>query len=138
MPLIISLDSVDDSAAPDQGQETLSPDQSEPNATADENKWKTASATAKLLLRGVKESSDAFPPLKSVTGGLCFILENYEVRAHFPTHYSQSLQVPQQTKANEQAMESLAHRINAISGSLCTPVSEGDLKEESRRNGMER
>jgi len=42
--------------------------------------WKsTASATAKLLLRGVRDSADAFGPLKSVTGSLCFILENCEV-----------------------------------------------------------
>jgi len=39
-----------------------------------------ASSAAKLLLRGVKESADAFPPLKSVVGGLCFILDNCEVR----------------------------------------------------------
>ena len=53
-----------------------------PSAAADENKsnWKsTASATAKLLLRGVRDSADAFPPLKSVAGGLCFVLENCEV-----------------------------------------------------------
>jgi hypothetical protein len=59
---------------------------------ADENKsnWKsTASATAKLLLRGVRDSADAFGPLKSVAGGLCFILENCEVRPpppHLPYH----------------------------------------------------
>ena len=50
---------------------------------ADENKadWKsTASASAKLLLRGVCDSADAFGPLKSVAGGLCFILDNCEVR----------------------------------------------------------
>ena len=54
----------------------------EPSATPGENKsdWKsTASASAKLLLRGVRDSADAFGPLKSVTGGLCFILENCEV-----------------------------------------------------------
>ena len=54
-----------------------------PSASADENKsgWKsTASASAKLLLRGVRDSADAFGPLKSVAGGLCFILENCEVR----------------------------------------------------------
>ena len=43
--------------------------------------WKsTAFATAKLLLRGVRDSADTFGPLKSVVGGLCFILENCEVR----------------------------------------------------------
>ena len=53
-----------------------------PNTAVDESEsdWKTtASASAKLLLRGVSSSSDAFGPLKSVAGGLCFILENCEV-----------------------------------------------------------
>ena len=53
------------------------------SAAADENRpgWKsTASSSAKLVLRGVRDSADAFGPLKSVAGGLCFILENYEVR----------------------------------------------------------
>ena len=49
------------------------PDDKKPN-------WKTTvSATAKLLLRGVRDTADAFGPLKSVAGGLCFILENCEV-----------------------------------------------------------
>ena len=54
-----------------------------PSVAADESQsdWTTtASASAKLLLRGVSSSSDAFGPLKSVAGGLCFILENCEVR----------------------------------------------------------
>ena len=58
-----------------------------PTAAADESEsgWKTtASASAKLLLRGVGSASDAFGPLKSVAGGLCFILENCEVR--LPPH----------------------------------------------------
>ena len=42
--------------------------------------WKsTASSSAKLVLRAVRDSADAFGPLKSVAGGLCFILENCEV-----------------------------------------------------------
>ena len=36
-------------------------------------------SVAKLTLRGVKEAADAFPPLKAVAGGLCFILDNCEV-----------------------------------------------------------
>ena len=54
----------------------------EPGATTSEKKssWKSAAfASAKLLLRGVRDSGDAFGPLKSVAGGLCFILENCEV-----------------------------------------------------------
>jgi len=53
-----------------------------PSATQDENKpdWgSTVSASAKLLLRGVRDSADAFGPLKAVAGGLCFILDNCEV-----------------------------------------------------------
>ena len=56
--------------------------------------WKsTASATAKLLLRGVRDSSDAFGPLKSVASGLCFILENCEVWPSSHRHYPQCLHV---------------------------------------------
>ena len=54
----------------------------ERGAAVDENgsDWKaTVSASAKFLLRGVRDSADAFGPLKSVAGGLCFFLENYEV-----------------------------------------------------------
>ena len=46
--------------------------------------WKTTtSSAAKLLLLGVRESADAFGPLKSVAGGLCFILDNCEVQTSF-------------------------------------------------------
>ena len=57
-----------------------------PSTAADEKKpsWKSkAFAAVKLLFRGVRDTADAFGPLKSVAGGLCFILENYEVR--FPS-----------------------------------------------------
>ena len=80
-------DNVGISTVSDHVSATLHHDESgEPSAVADETKSKwgvAASATAKLLLRGVKDSADAFPPLKSVAGGLCFILENYEVQ--FPS-----------------------------------------------------
>ncbi|KAF9646201.1 hypothetical protein BDM02DRAFT_3189069 [Thelephora ganbajun] len=113
---------VDTSAVPDQVQETLHSNQSEQNAV-DENKptWKsTAYSTAKLLLLGVRESADTFGPLKSVAGGLCFILENCE-----------------RTMANRQAIESLAPRVKALSESLCAPVSEGDANEQERRKTLE-
>ena len=56
-----------------------------PDAVADKKgDWKsTAYSTAKLLLCGVRDAADAFGPLKSVAGGLCFILENCEVRSSF-------------------------------------------------------
>ena len=57
-------------------------DSANPGAT-DKNKpdlKSLASSTAKQVLRGIKESADAFPPLKAVAGFLCFVLDNYEVQ----------------------------------------------------------
>ena len=68
------------------GAENTNPESSDPvigPSAVNENKSKLkslASSGAKLILRGVRESSDAFGPLKSVAGGLCFILDNCEVR----------------------------------------------------------
>ena len=57
------------------------------SSAADENRpdWRSpASSSAKLVLQAVRDSADAFPPLKSVVGSLCSILENCEVRC-FPS-----------------------------------------------------
>ena len=43
----------------------------------------TASSAAKLFIRTVERTSDAFPPLKAVAAGLCAILDNCEVRSTF-------------------------------------------------------
>ena len=88
--LIVPSDNADTSAIPDHTSEAnvRSNKSTESNAAANENKrdWKaTASETAKLLLRGVNESADVFAPLKSVTAGLCFILDNCEVWS-FPAY----------------------------------------------------
>jgi hypothetical protein len=51
-----------------------------------ENKanWKsTLHASAGLVIDVLKESSDAFTPLKSVAGGLSAILKHYDVRCAF-------------------------------------------------------
>ena len=81
--LITLLDYANTLTVPDRVQGGPRPDENaEPNTATNEKKsnWKsTAFATAKLLLRGVRDSADAFGPLKSVAGGLCFILENCEV-----------------------------------------------------------
>lgn len=109
----------------------------EQSTAADENRRFKAFAVAKLLLCGVRDSADAFGPLKSVAGGLYFILENFEVR--LPRQYlSQCSQVPQRTKANEQAIESLGPRINALAEQLCESVPEGDFREQERRTMLER
>jgi len=46
------------------------------------NAAKATASVAKYGLQLVKESSDALPPLKSVSSGLCFLLDTYE--AGFP------------------------------------------------------
>ena len=99
--------------------------------------WRaTASASAELLLRGVGDSADALGPLKSVAGGLCFILENYEVCPPCDV-YLQCSQALRPMKANKQAIESLAPRVKALAESLCKPVSEGDTRERERRQKLE-
>ena len=53
-----------------------------PNAT-DKNvsDWKsTAYNAAKLTINQIKESADAFPPLRSVAGGLSAILDHCDVQ----------------------------------------------------------
>jgi len=84
-PLIGIADNIDNGpATPDQVQGGPGSDQSRPHVMdLDRDKFKQwesiVSATAKLFLCGAKESTDVFPPLKSVVGGLCFILDNFEV-----------------------------------------------------------
>ena len=92
--LIALLDSADTPVVPDrvQGDPHLD-ENAEPSAVSNEKKsnWKsTTLATAKLLLRGVRDSADAFGPLKSVAGGLCFILENCEVWSGPCLYYNNS------------------------------------------------
>ena len=132
---------MDKSATSNQVQGAPGSDKGKLNA-ADGNKfeqWKsTASATAKLLLCGIKESADAFPPLKSVVGGLCFILDNCEVWKTLQYMLVTTLMGTQQTSANNQAMKSLAPRVVPLFGTLCRPVPEGDVKEKIRRNELQR
>ena len=86
-----SSDKTNNSVVPDYVQRVLSTDENAPGSTDKNTSWK--SATAKLILRGVKESADAFGPLKAVAGGLCFLLENCEVQPSSCTCYPQYLLV---------------------------------------------
>jgi len=45
--------------------------------------------------------------------------------------------MPQRTKANRQAIESLAPRVKELAERLCKPVPEGDIKEGERRKRLE-
>ena len=134
---IITLADADISIDPDRGEVPSVIDQQ--NATGDSRGgWKTTvSATAKLLLCTVRDSADAFPPLKSVAGGLCFILENYEVRFTSTSLEPQCLQLFQRSQGNKQTIESVAPRVKSLAESLCAPVFEGDAKEKIRRRILE-
>ena len=80
MSLTVDLEDADDPVNPDHTQ--VLRNRTGENAMGENrlDQWKsTLSAAAKLLLRTVRDSADAFPPLKSAAGGICFILENYEV-----------------------------------------------------------
>ena len=140
--LTVPPDAIDPSTVPDHVQEDLRSDKSTGlNAAANENKrdWKSAaSSAAKLLLRGVRDSADAFGPLKSAAGGLCFILENWEVRPTSPISCPPCSQASQQMKANTQTIESLAPRVKTLSELLCESSPEGDIKEGARRKKLER
>ena len=96
--LITLLDKTSPLAVPDHVQGVpLSDENAEPSAIANEKKssWKsTAFFTAKTLLRGVRDSSDAFGPLKAVAGGLHLILENCEVLYDPCLHYHSSDRCP--------------------------------------------
>ena len=54
-----------------------------------------------------------------------------------PIHDLQGLQVPQRTKTNKQAIESLAPRVKVLAERLCKSVPEGDVKEQERRERLE-
>jgi hypothetical protein len=57
---------------------------------------------------------------------------------HLPHTLSTPLTDPQRTKANDQAIESLAPRIKSLAKTLCARVSEDDTGEKSRRDELER
>ena len=70
----------DNSTTGDHGEESRGKHQQDTIGQHKDDWRSTVSASAKLLLYTVRVSADAFPPLKSIAGGLCSILENFEVR----------------------------------------------------------
>ena len=133
--LILSPDNIG-TTIPCHALEVSCPDESvKLSAAVDDSKLgsiSTVSATANLLRR-VRDSANAFTPLKSVAGHLCFILENSQVWPPSCTAFSpQCLLLFQQTEVDTQAMELLAPRIKLLSESLCAPIRQGDVNEQER------
>ena len=74
---IVSIPGRDESTLPKPSGQTTDAEAT-PERKSD---WKsTAYAATKLAINLVKESSDVFPPLKSVAGGLSAVLDHCEVR----------------------------------------------------------
>lgn len=137
LPLIVPPDNVDTSVIPDCVAVVPHPNESaRRRAAVDKNNPNRKSNTftmAKLLLCGVRDSADAFSPLKSIAGGLCFILENYKVQPSSISIVCSAYGCPQQTEANKQVIELLAPRLKVLAELLCVPIPEGDIEEQERR-----
>ena len=56
----------------------------------------------------------------------------------YRAYHLQRSRVFQRTRANRQAIESLALRVKTLSASLCASSPEGNLKEQKRRERLER
>ena len=57
----------------------------EGGGTQNDSNWTSAAySSAKVVIDVVKESSDVFPPLKSVASGLAALLKHYDVRCLAP------------------------------------------------------
>ena len=56
----------------------------------------------------------------------------------FPHRLPVTLTPLQRTKANKQAIEALAPRVEELAERLCKPVNEGDASETERRMRLER
>jgi len=80
--LIVPPDDAGTSTVPNHLPEALDPNEViKQDIAIDENNLclrSTLSATV-ILLRGVRDTTNGFVPLKSVAGSLCLILENCEV-----------------------------------------------------------
>ena len=129
-PLLIPPDDVSTTAVPDQVPEVPRLDENVQLSTAtDKNKsdQRSTASTAAGLLEGVRDG-----PLKSVAGGLHFILENCKVGIPSCTSNPKCLQSFQQTEVDQQAIESLVPRVKALSESLCAPISRDDVNEKER------
>jgi len=104
---------------------------------AQQNRDLAVSATAKSVLCRVKESPNAYPPLKSIAGYLWHILDNCGVWQPSCISNLHHLQLLQQTRVDQQAIGLLAPRIRTLSESLCDPFTIGDVNERKREEERE-
>ena len=138
LSLIVPLESIDPTI-PYSAPETSYPDNSVKLGVVDsEPGSKSTLSVVANLLRGVRDSVNAFIPLKSIAGHLCFILEKSQVCPPSCTFCPQCLWSFQQTEAYGQAMELLAPQVKMLSESLHAPIHPGDVNEKQRGENLER
>lgn len=95
------------------------------------------SEVAKTCLRALKESSDAFPPLKSLVSGISFFIENYEVSEQ-TSHYT-FLTRSKKWEQNKETLQRLTIRILRLTHDSKGKMGQvNDSAEVTRREELER
>lgn len=103
--------------------------------------WQTAYAAARMAVEITKESSDMFPPLKTVVGAISVLIQNCDVGVSFSL-IEHSCNIPplplQRTADNAGAVKDIDQRVRSLAGLLAAPVGEDDYAEKARRMELRR
>ena len=106
-------------------------------AKDDKPNWKsTLYAGTKIAIDVVKETSDAFTPLKSVAGGISAVLKYYDVCHYCFSVRSYRSLLNQQAMANRETIGSLVPRMEGLAESLKKPAPNGEVGEIKRREEL--
>jgi len=105
-------------------------------ATQNELNWMSAVySSTKVVIDVVKESSDVFPPLKSVASGLTAVLKHYDVRSLSLITFT-VVTIASATTTNRKKVVSLIPRVEKLAESLCEAAPESEVKECERRGTL--
>ena len=125
-------------ASPDSADSTrMTPDNVSLKAPTSHHLAKAAASVATFGLNALKESSDAFPPLKSVAGGLSFILTNYEVNTQF-YRFMHVVDLLKKWVSNKKDTRRLLERVEALHAKFQKGgMADHDGDEKQRRAELE-
>jgi hypothetical protein len=91
---------------------------------------------AKILLDIAKESSDWFPPLKSVLGGVSALIKHYEVWVERMVVTHNLHERSQESEDVREKIEDLIPHLNRFKQTVNAVVSDGDQAEKERRSTL--
>lgn len=111
----------DATGGPTSGDLSIHVSDADEKETGTRGLYSIVSPPAKVALEILKESSDAFTPLKSVAGALSIILDHCD-----------------RTMKNYETMESLMRRVKRLEKTLVKPAPEGETSEIERRKTLKR